>query len=74
MMTHQRLEAIRDVLRHVALPLTIAGIALVAILLLHTRETATMGSPTKPEDPGITIPPIDLAAPTDTKTATFAMG
>lgn len=74
MMPHERLDATRAVLRHLALPLTIAGIALAAILLLRTRETATMSSPTKPEDPGITIPPIDLAAPTDTKTATFAMG
>jgi hypothetical protein len=81
-----RSEAPRPILRRVALTVSLAGIAVVAILLISMRGSEPMvpteaGSETVPEikadlsdDLIDGIPPIDANAPGDTKTATFAMG
>ena len=73
-MTHQRFGAPGGALRQVALLLTIVGGAVVAILLISGKGKATMSSPAMPEEVGIAVPPIDLEAPQETMTATFAMG
>ena len=73
-----RPEAPRSTLRRVALAVGLVGIAVVAILFISMRERGPMvpteaGSDTGPERRD-TIPPIDANAPSETKTATFAMG
>lgn len=71
-------EATRPLLRRVALTVIFGGIAILAILFISTRGKATM-VPTETasettSDVASSIPPIDADAPTETKTATFAMG
>jgi hypothetical protein len=77
-----RSEAARPTLRRVALAVSLAGIAVVAILFISMRGSDPMvpteaGSETGSEissDHRGGIPPIDADAPAETKTATFAMG
>ena len=73
--TDKTSKPIHTLLKYIAVPLAIAGIVIAAILLTPRKENATMTpvrTPTEVED--TTIPVIDRNAPTDTETATFAMG
>jgi hypothetical protein len=64
----------RPFLKHLALVLSLAGFVVVAVLLIPTKERATMLPPAAPAQTKIDTPPIDANAPTNTKTATFALG
>jgi hypothetical protein len=55
------------------LPLIITGIVIAAILLTATKEEPTM-SASSTDQAATSLPPIDLEAPQETETATFAMG
>jgi hypothetical protein len=74
LMAEKRPEATRPILGRIALPLTITGIVIAAILLIALRERPSMTSSATPSETASGIPPIDRDAPTNTKTATFAMG
>ena len=52
----------------------IAVIAIVAIVLSSMKGRETMGAEKTLSGMTTGIPPIDAAAPTETETATFAMG
>jgi len=60
-------------MNRLALPLIVTGIVIVAVLLTATKERPTM-SASATEEGAPSLPPIDLDAPAETETATFAMG
>ncbi|MGD9028858.1 MAG: hypothetical protein PVG25_03510 [Anaerolineae bacterium] len=68
----------RSFLRQLAPVLFAAGLVLVIVLLTPRKESATMLPTATPAETTVEtttgIPPIDANAPTETKTATFAMG
>jgi len=53
--------------------LVVTGIVIVAILLTTTKERPTMIT-SEIDEGAPNLPPIDLDAPDETETATFAMG
>ncbi|MGD2176971.1 MAG: hypothetical protein PVG71_04025 [Anaerolineae bacterium] len=61
-------------LTSLALVLALAGLVVVAVLLIPRRESATMRPTVTPAETKIDVPLIDANAPPRTKTATFAMG
>jgi hypothetical protein len=72
----------RPFVRQIALLLSVAGLVILAVLLLPKKEKAAMlptartadkAAETRPET-GTDMPAIDANAPTQTRTATFAMG
>jgi hypothetical protein len=63
-----------SLLQHLALVLSLAGLVIVAVLLIPTKERPTMLSLATPAHTRVDIPPIDANASVQTKTATFAMG
>jgi hypothetical protein len=67
-------EASRPTLRWVALAASLVGIAVVAILFISMRGREPMVPTEAESDERADIPPIDATAPSETKTATFAMG
>jgi len=73
-MAEETLETIRPILGRFALPLTVTGIVIAAILLIALRERPSMTPSPTPSKTASSIPPIDRNAPTTTETATFAMG
>jgi hypothetical protein len=64
----------RPFLRQLALALSLAGLVILAVLLIPEKESATMLPTATSLDTMTAIPPIDANAPTQTRTATFAMG
>jgi len=73
-MTNKTSEAIRAILRYIALPLTVAGILIAAILLTPMKEKATVIPSTASSQTEPDVPPMDANAPIETEAATFAMG
>ena len=71
---HRSIPGSRPFLRHIALVLPLAGLVVVAALLIPTKERATMLPTATPAQTKIDTPPIDANGPAHTKTATFAMG
>ena len=68
------LKATTPVLRIVVMGACFVGFVLGAVYLGSTKERKTM-TPTKTNSvPSATISPIDVSAPTQTETATFALG
>lgn len=68
----------RPFLRWLALVLSLVGLATLVVLLIPRKESATMLPAATPTamtvETRTNIPPIDANAPTETKTATFALG
>jgi hypothetical protein len=64
----------RTTLRRVALAASLVGIAVVAILFISMRGRGPMVPTEARSDVRSDIPSIDANAPSETKTATFAMG
>jgi hypothetical protein len=60
--------------KQLTLVLSLAGLVIVAVLLIPTKERATMRPTATPVQTTVGIPPIDDNAPALTMTATFAMG
>jgi hypothetical protein len=68
------LKATTPILKIVVLGACFVGLFLGAVYLGSTKERKTM-TPTKTRSvPNATISPIDVSAPTQTETATFALG
>jgi hypothetical protein len=67
-------EVTRPILKRIALAVTIAGIAITAILLISVTEREPMTPAEARTQTKRDVPPIDEATPAETKTATFAMG
>jgi hypothetical protein len=73
-MAGKALETIGQVLPRIALLVGIAGIVTAAVLLIVREETRSMRAIRTSSKTEISLPPIDLRTPAETKTATFAMG
>jgi len=67
-------EASRPILRRVALAASLVGIAVVAILFISMGGREPMVPTEAGSEVRADIPALDANAPSETKTATFAMG
>jgi len=68
------LKATIPIPRMVVVGACFVGLVLGAIFLGSTKERKTMTLTKTNPVPNATIPPIDASAPTETETATFALG
>ena len=73
-MLGQTLGSVPAIVKIIALPLVVTAVAIGTILLAPMKENAEMDSSTTPSKTEADVPPIDRDAPTETRTATFAMG